>query len=111
MSSTDLRVSSYESPRKIMFLIKEFLLKNNKIVVFGTSNSAENCAKACQTLVRFGYVTYSDIKTSTEIENNRRLTYIKITLTKTKDFEKLYKENEEAKKKMEEEKKKNEKNE
>jgi len=108
MSSTDLRVSSYENPKKIMFYIKEFLLKNNKIVVYGSSTAADNCAKACQTLVRFGYVTYTDIKTTTEIENNRRFTYIKITLTKTKDFEKLYKENEEAKKKKEEEKKKNE---
>jgi hypothetical protein len=92
-----------------MFLIKEFLLKNNKIVVIGSTNSADNCAKACQTLVRFGYVTYSDIKTSTEIENNRRFTSIKITLTKTKDFERLYKENEEAKKKMEKKKKKKKK--
>ena len=106
MSTKELRVSNYENPRKIMFLIKEFLLKSDTINVIGSTNSAENCAKACQTLVRFGYVTYSDIKTSTEIENNRRFTSIKISLVKTKDFDRLYKENEEAKKKKEEEKQK-----
>ena len=108
MSSTELQVSQYDSSRKIMFLIKELLLKNNKIVVKASRKSTDNAAKACQALVRFGYVEYSDIKTETNVEKDRRIILILITLTKTKDFDRLYKENEELRKKRAEERKKEE---
>ena len=101
----DLRVAHFENAPKIMYLAKEMLLSSEKINISSTTNSAAIGARAAENLVRFGYVTYENVKTETIIENNRKRIRFIITIKKTPQFEKLYKENEELRKKKEEEKK------
>ena len=102
----ELRVAQYENAKKIMYLAKELLLSSNKINIIGTTNSADIAARAAENLVRLGYVKYENTQTETIIEHNRKITRLIITIIKTNEFDKLYKENEENKKKKEEEKKK-----
>ena len=102
----ELRVAQYENAKKIMYLAKELLLSSNKIKIIGTTNSADIAARAAENLVRLGYVKYENTQTETIIEHNRKITRLIITIIKTNEFDKLYKENEENKKKKEEERKK-----
>ena len=106
----DLRVAHFENAPKIMYLAKEMLLSSEKINISSITNSASIGARAAENLVRFGYVTYENIKTETLIENDgKRIRFI-ITIKKTSDFAKIYKENEEMKKKKDEERKNQENN-
>ena len=104
----ELRVTHFDNGKKIMYLAKEFLLSSEVIYISGTTNSAGTAARAAEGLVRFGYVTIENVKTETIIENGRKRTRFVVTIKKTKDFEKLYKENEEKRKQKEEERKKEE---
>ena len=106
----DLRVTQFDNARKIMYLAKEMLLSTDKINISATTNSADIAARAAETLARFGYVTYDNIKTETIIERERKRVRFVITIKKTSNFEQLYKENEELRKKKEEERKANEGN-
>ena len=90
-------MTHFDNGKKIMYLAKEFLLSSEVIYISGTTNSAGTAARAAEGLVRFGYVT---------IENGRKRTRFVVTIKKTKDFDKLYKENEEKRKQKEEERKK-----
>ena len=101
-------VAAHDNHKKIMHILKEFLVPNNQINVISSTNSAGNASKAVETLAKLGYVAYDNIKTETNIDNNRRKTRLIITIHKTKDFDRLYKENEEKRKQFEEERKKNE---
>ena len=106
----DLRVGQYDNAKKIMYLAKEMLLASETINISATTNSAPIAARAAETLKRFGYVTIDNIKTETLIENDgKRIRFI-ITIKKTSDFAKIYKENEEKKKKKDEERKNEENN-
>ena len=103
----DLRVTQYDNPKKTMYFAKELLLTRDKINITGTTNSATIVARTAEGLVRFGYVTYENVKTETIIENNeKRIIRFIVTIKKTNNFDKLYKENEENRKKKEEERKK-----
>lgn len=105
MSSEDikeLRVEAGENAKRIMYLAKEFLLNHNQIDVVSGTNSAITAARAVENLTRLNYVTYEDIKTETNVINNRRKTRLVIRLKKTKDFQKLYEENEANRKKLQE---------
>ena len=106
----DLRVTQFDNARKIMYLAKEMLLSSEKINIKATTNSADIAARSAENLVRFGYVTYDDIKTETIIERERKRVRFVITIKKTSNFEQLYKENEELRKKKEEERKAKEEN-
>ena len=99
----ELRVAQYENAKKIMYLAKELLLSSNKINIIGTTNSADIAARAAENLVRLGYVKYENTQTETVIEHNRKFTRLIITIVKTNDFDKLYKENEENKNKKKKE--------
>ena len=101
----DLRVAHFDSAPKIMYLAKEMLLSSEKINISSTTNSAAIGARAAENLVRFGYVTYENVKTETIIENNRKRIRFLITIKKTPEFEKLYNENAELRKKKDEERK------
>jgi hypothetical protein len=107
----EFRVDPYDNTKKVMHLLKEFLVPNNQINVVCNTNSAGNGAKAVESLCKLGYIAYDNIKTETNIDNNRRKTRLIITVHKTKDFDKLYKENEEKRKQLEEQKKKESNNE
>jgi hypothetical protein len=100
----DLRVGQYDNAKKIMYLAKEMLLASEKINISATTNSSPIAARAAETLQRLGYITYENIKTETFIERGKRIRFV-ITIKKTSNFEKLYKENEEFKKKKDEERK------
>ena len=96
----ELRVGLGENAKRIMYLAKEFLINNEHIdVVSGTAGSAV-AAKAAESLVRLNYVSYEDIKTETNVVNDRRRTKLVIRLKKTADFTKLYEENEANRKKL-----------
>ncbi len=101
----DLRVAQFDSAPKIMYLAKEMLLSSETINISSTTNSASIGARAAENLVRFGYVTYENIKTETIIESNKKRIRFVITIKKTPQFEKLYNENAELRKKKDEERK------
>ncbi len=103
----ELRVGATESTKRIMYLAKEFLLNKDSLDVVAGTSGALTAAKVCETLVRLGYVTYNDIRTETNIVNDRRRTRIVISIKKTADFKKLYDENEENRKKKQEAKQTN----
>ena len=99
-------VSDYDHPPKVMYLVKEILVSSEKINIISHTNSSVVATRAAESLVRFGYVTYENIQTITEIKNDRRSIKLIITLKKTSDFDKLYKENEKERKEKQAEKEK-----
>ena len=102
-------VDSRDFFTKSMYLCKEFLNTNKKIKIVANTNSASYASRLAETLKRLGYVEFDDIQTETLVRENRRQTRIAITVHKTPNFDKLYKENQEERKKREEERKKEEK--
>ena len=104
-------VSEYDHPPKVMYYVKEILVSSEKINIIAFTNSSVVATRAAESLVRFGYVTYENIQTKTEIKNDRRSIRLIITLKKTSNFEKLYKENEKERKEKQAEKEKKEKKE
>jgi hypothetical protein len=98
----ELRVNPNENSKRVMYLIKEFLLNNDTIdVTSGTAGSPVS-VRAAESLVRLGYVEYDGIKTDTTLSNNRRRTKLIIKLKKTHNFKALYDENEEIRKRTQE---------
>ena len=98
----ELRVNPNENSKRVMYLIKEFLLNNDFVdLVSGTGGSPVS-VRAAESLVRLGYVNYGGIKTDTTLSNNRRRTKLIIKLSKTPEFKSLYDENEEIRKKTQE---------
>ena len=104
-------VSEHDHPPKVMYYVKEILVSSDKINIIAFTNSSVVATKAAESLVRFGYVTYENIQTKTEIKNDRRSIRLIITLKKTSNFEKLYKENEKERKEKRTEREKEEKKE
>ena len=100
----DLRVGQYDNAKKIMYLAKEMLLSSEKINLSASTNSSPIASRAAETLQRLGYITYENIRTETYVDRGKRIRFV-ITIKKTSNFEKLYKENEEFKKKKDEERK------
>ncbi len=95
----EYKVEEYDNAKKVMYFVKEILKSSDKINIISGTNSSKVSTRAAETLVRFGYVTFDNIQTLTEVKNDRRVIRLIITLKKTGDFDKLYKENEEEKKK------------
>ena len=104
-------VSEHDHPPKVMYYVKEILVSSDKINIIAFTNSSVVDTRAAESLVRFGYVTYENIQTKTEIKNDRRSIRLIITLKKTGNFEKLYKENEKERKEKQSEREKEEKKE
>lgn len=100
----EVRVEREDKPKRIMYLAKELLLNNDKINIVAGTNSAGIGAQAAESLSRLGYITYENVKTETSVDKERRKIKLIITVKKTSNFEKLYKENEETRKKKEAEK-------
>jgi len=97
----ELRVGPGETTKRIMYLAKEFLLNNESIDVVAGTASASSVARSCEALVRLNYVSYVDIRTETNIVNEKRKTRLLIRLKKTNQFAKLYEENEANRKRKE----------
>jgi hypothetical protein len=98
----ELRVNPNENAKRVMYLIKEFLLNNETVdLTSGTAGSPVS-VRAAESLVRLGYVEYDGIKTDTTLSNGRRRTKMIIKLKKTHNFKALYDENEEIRKRTQE---------
>ena len=97
----ELKVEEYDNAKKVMYLAKELLLNGEKMNLIGTTKSSPIATRAAETLVRLGYVTFDNIQTLTDVRNDRRSIKLIITLKKTSNFDKLYKENQEERKKRE----------
>ena len=102
----EFKVNSFDSYPRNMFLVKELLNSSKKIKIIGTTKNAVQATHVAESLRRLGYVDIDDIQTETLITEGRRQTRLVIIVHNTPNFDKLYKENEEARKKREEEKKK-----
>ena len=102
----ELKVEEFYHFKKVMYLAKELLLSTELLNLVSTTNSSSEATKAAEALVRLGYVTFENIQTLTEVKNDRRSIRLIITLKKTGDFDKLYKENEEERKKKQAEREK-----
>ena len=98
----ELRVNPSENSKRVMYLIKEFLLKNDHVDLVSGTGGSPVAVRAAESLVRLGYVTYEGIKTDTTIANNRRKTKLIVQLRRTPDFTALYDENEEIRKRTQE---------
>lgn len=98
----ELRINSNENSKRIMYLVKEFLINNDYVDLVSGTGGAPVSVRASESLARLGYVTYDGVKTDTTLANNRRRTKLVVRLRKTKDFKLLYDENEEIRKRTQE---------
>ena len=93
----EIKVEEYYYAKKVMHLVKEFLLKQERLNLVAGTNSSPIATRAAETLVKFGYVTFENIQTLTEVRNGKRNIKFIITLKKNIDFKDIYDENEEKK--------------
>jgi hypothetical protein len=98
----ELRINANENSKRVMYLIKEFLLNNDYVDLVSGTGGAPVSVRAAESLARLGYVIYEGIKTDTTLSNNRRRTKLTVKLRKTKEFKALYDENEEIRKRTQE---------
>ena len=94
-----------------MFHIKEILKTNQKMDISAGTKSSETAIKVATTLERLGYITIENIQTLTIVEEGRRIIKLVVSVTKTSDFDKLFKEHEEERKRREEQRQKEKENE
>jgi hypothetical protein len=94
----ELRINSNENSKRVMYLVKEFLLTNDYVDLVSGTGGAPVSVRACESLARLGYVTYESVRTDTTLANNRRRTKLIVRIRKTQDFKLLYDENEEIRK-------------
>lgn len=98
----ELRINSSENAKRVMYLVKEFLLNNDYVDLVSGTGGAPVSVRASESLVRLGYVTYECVRTDTTLANNKRRTKLIVRIRKTPDFKLLYDENEEIRKKTQE---------
>ena len=101
--SSELKVLPIDNSKKVMYNAKNLLGKFDEIELVSGTGGAPVAVRAAESLVRLGYVVYDSIKTDTILSNtNRRRTKLSIKLKKTKDYQKLFEENEEIRRKTQE---------
>jgi hypothetical protein len=111
MSQTkEFRVSGDENTKRLMYLVKEFLLNRDVIDLVSGTQGAPVTSKVSDALVRLGYVTYVDIRTETYIFEERRKTKLVVRLAKAPEFNKLYEENEAKRKQFQDQREEANKN-
>jgi hypothetical protein len=98
----ELRINSNENSKRVMYLIKEYLLNNDYVELVSGTGGAPVSVRASESLVRLGYVTYECVRTDTTLVNNRRRTKFIVRIRRTEDFKKLYDENEEIRRRTQE---------
>jgi hypothetical protein len=98
----EIRVNQSENSKRVMYLIKEFLLNNDYVDLASGTGGSPVSVRAAESLVRLGYVTYESVRTDTTLSNNRRRTKLIVRIRKTPDFKALYDENEEIRKRTQE---------
>jgi hypothetical protein len=102
LEKKELRINSNENSKRIMFLVKEFLMNNDYVDLVSGTGGAPVSIRASESLARLGYITYESVKTDTTLTNNRRRTKLIVRVRKTNDFKLLYDENEEIRKRTQE---------
>ena len=102
LEKKELRINSNENSKRVMFLVKEFLINNDYVDLVSGTGGAPVSIRASESLARLGYITYESVKTDTTLTNNRRRTKLIVRIRKTKDFKLLYDENEEIRKRTQE---------
>ena len=96
LDKKELRVNPSENSKRVMYLIKEFLLKNDYVNLISGTGGAPVSVRAAESLVRLGYVNYEVVKTDTVLNlQERRKTKLLVKLRKTPEFKTLYDENQE----------------
>ena len=106
MEKKEYRVSFHEHPGKAMFHVKELLQANESIDITAGSRLSEVAIRVATTLERLGYITITNIQTLTLVEEGKRNIKLIISVKKTADFDKLFKEHEEQRKLREEQRQK-----
>ncbi len=103
LDKKEIRVNVTDNTKRVMYLIKEFLLNNDYVNLISGTGGAPISVRAAESLVRLGYVHYELIKTDTVLnQKERRKTKLLIKLRKNPDFKALYDENEEIRKRTQE---------
>ena len=101
--SKELYIRREDNTKRSIYLAKEFLQSGNGVLkVMSSHMGAGIVAKVCNALSSMNYVTITNVETETSVKDGRRKVRLIITVTKTKDFEKLYEENLLKRKEMEE---------
>jgi len=96
LDKKEIRVNLTDNTKRVMYLIKEFLLNNEYVNLISGTGGAPISVRAAESLVRLGYVHYEIIKTDTVLnQKERRKTKLLIKLRKDPNFKALYDENEE----------------
>jgi len=98
----ELRINSSENSKRVMYLIKEFLLKEDFVDLVSGTGGAPVSVRAAESLARLGYITYEKVYTDTTLANNRRRTKLIIRIRRTPEFKALYDENEEIRRRTQE---------
>ena len=103
LDKKEIRVNITDNTKRVMYLIKEFLLNNDYVNIISGTGCAPNSLRAAEFLVWLGYVHYELIKTDTVLnQKERRKTKLLVKLRKNADFKALYDENEEIRKRTQE---------
>lgn len=107
-STLDCVNVTYRRPAKwYMFVAKQVLKFKEQIDIKARPMAAAQVVRVAEALKRLGYITYVKYQTTTTIKEDRLQRFIIITVKKTANFDKLFKESEEARAKKIEERNKN----
>ena len=90
--SKELYVRREDYPKRVSYLIKEFIKESKEINVVSSHLGANVVASVCNRLESDMWVNITDIQTKTDVRNEKRKLSFVIKLTKAKDFDKLYEE-------------------
>lgn len=90
--------------KKGVYLVKEQLKKNNQLTVKAGVKASHISTSIVETLQRLNYAKILNIFTTTNVLDGKRRISVCFLIEKTKEFDKLFEENEERRKKFIEEK-------
>lgn len=94
--------------KKGVYLVKEELTKNEKLIVKSGIKGAQILTSIVETLQRLNYIKIIEINTSTTLYDGKRRINLIYIVQKTSDFDKIYQENVEKRNKFIEENKNHE---
>ena len=104
--SGEFIINPMDNFKRAMYHVKELLKDKNELTILSGVEGAFVASIVCENLVRLNYVTYANISTSTKVVEGKRRINLVVVLKKTKEFQKLYDENEAKRKLIIEEKEK-----
>ena len=95
-----LFVRKEDNTKRVIYLVKELLKDGKELNVVSSHIGAEVVAKVCNALSSMNYITIANVETKTEVREGKRRLSLVIQVTKTKEFDKLYEENQQKRKEM-----------